>query len=133
VVTADNEALMWDALRIQHTAYGEPNPPVQADVDGSLRNVAAGQVMVVGTLDGVSAGAGLFTVPKFGMTEIAAVAVLTEFRRRHVASTMGADLTARAFALGLRPFLQCETANESRLYGKLGYRTVGELVTMSLR
>ena len=130
-VAADDEA-MWHALRIQYASYGEEKGVVQADVDGALRAAAAGQVMVLATVDGTPAGAGLFTEPKLGMTEIAGVAVLPEFRRRHVASLIGTDITERAFAAGLRPYLQCETENEGRLYGKLGYRTVGELMTASL-
>ncbi|TDP96190.1 GNAT family N-acetyltransferase [Labedaea rhizosphaerae] len=132
LVVADTDETMWDALRIQYVAYAEGAELVQADVDGALRAGADGQVMVLATVDGKPAGAGQSTVPKLGMTEIAGVAVLPEFRRRHVASLIGAELTKRAFAAGLRPYLQCETENEGRLYGKLGYRNSGELVTASL-
>lgn len=132
MVVADTNETMWDALRIQYVAYAEGAAVVQADVDGALRNVAAGEVMVLATVDGTPAGAGMFTVPKLGMAEIAGVAVLPEFRRRHIASLVGVELTRRAFAAGARPYLQCETENEGRLYGRIGYRNVGELVTASL-
>lgn len=132
LTVANTSETVLHALRVQYAAYGESKEVVQADVDGSLRSAAKGEVMVLATFEGEPAGAGLFTVPQLGMAEIAGVAVAEKFRRRHIASLVGADLTARAFAAGFKPYLQCETENEGRLYGKLGYRNVGELVTASL-
>ena len=130
-VAATDEA-MWHVLRIQYQAFGETNEVIQADVDGALRSLPDGQVTVLATIDGKPAGAGLYTEPRLGMAEVVGIAVAPEFRRRHLASLITADLTKRAFAAGLQPYLQCETENEGRLYGRVGYRNVGQLVTASL-
>lgn len=132
LTSVDTDEAMWHALRIQYASYGEASAVVQADVDGALKAVSEGAPMVLATADGVPAGAGLYTSPRLGMTEVVGIAVLPEFRRRHIASLVTADLTARAFAAGLKPYLQCESENAGRLYGRIGYRIVGQLVTASL-
>lgn len=88
--------------------------------------------MVLARCDGAPAGAGLFTPPHEGLAEIAAVGVIPEYRRRGIASAVGAALTRAVFAAGAMPYLQTETKNEQRLYGRLGYRAIGELIATSL-
>jgi predicted GNAT family acetyltransferase len=58
--------------------------------------------------------------------------VIPEHRRRGIASAVGAALTRAVFAAGAIPYLQTETRNEQRLYGRLGYRAIGELIAASL-
>lgn len=131
VSTATTDAELWDAAAVQNAAYGEPET-TQPDLDRLRSTVDRGGAVVLARLDGKPAGAGLFTPPSGGLTEIAAVGVLPEFRRRGIASAVGTALTEGAFAAGLRPFLQTETENEGRLYGRLGYRRIGAVVAMSL-
>lgn len=78
------------------------------------------------------AGSGLFTAPAHGLSEIAAVGVLPRYRRQRIATVIGTVLSRAVIACGATPDLQTETTNEHRLYGKLGYRAVGELVVRSL-
>lgn len=132
ITVADTSEAMWHVQRIQYVSYGEEAAVVQADVDGALASAKDGQLTVLATLDGQPAGAGLYTEPRLGMTEVVGIAVAPEFRRRHIASLITAELTKQAFAAGLKPYLQCETANEGRLYGRVGYQNIGQLVTASL-
>jgi predicted GNAT family acetyltransferase len=72
-------------------------------------------------------GAGLYTAPEFGLTEIAGVAVLPNHQRRGIAGAITAALTTAALDRGIQPFLQFEHDEPARVYERVGYRQVGEL------
>lgn len=120
------------AALVQNIAYSADAEVSDADVDRLRATNNAGGGVVLARCEGAPAGAGLFTPPGGGLAEIAAVAVLPEYRRRGVATAVGADLSRRVLDAGATPYLQTETDNEQRLYGRLGYSTVGELVAISL-
>ena len=122
---------LWAVARVQNTAYGERVETGRHDVDRLRRTVDGGGAVALARWDGVPAGTGLFTSPRHGLVEIAAVGVLPAYRRRGIASAVTAALTSAAFAAGATPYLQTETANERRLYARLGYHTVGELIAIS--
>ncbi len=124
----DPRAAAW----VQNIAYSGEAEVTEADADRLRGTNSAGGVVVLARCESEPAGAGLFTPPSDGLAEIAAVAVLPEYRRRGIASAVGADLSQRAFAAGVTPYRQTETHNENRLYGRLGCSTVGELVALSL-
>ena len=132
LIAATSDEDLLAVARVQNIAYGEPAEAGEHDVDRLRRTIAAGGGVVLSRCDGVPAGAGLFTPPRDGLAEIAAVGVVPQFRQRGIASAMGAELTRAVFAAGATPYLQTETTNEQRLYGKLGYRTVGELIAIGL-
>lgn len=122
-----------DAAWVQNVAYTGDAEVTEADVDRLRGTRGAGGAVVLARCAGKPAGAGLYTPPRDGLAEIAAVGVLPEYRRRGIASAIGADLSRRVLDAGATPYLQTETRNEQRLYGRLGYATVGELVAISLR
>lgn len=129
---AASQAQLWAAAHVQHIGYAEDGEVTRHDVDRLTGTVEAGGGVVVAWIDDVVAGAGLFASPSHGLAEIAAVAVLPEFRRRGVASAVVTELSRAVFGVGAAPYLQTESENEERLYGRLGYRTVGSLVVLSL-
>jgi ribosomal protein S18 acetylase RimI-like enzyme len=120
------------AARIQNIAYGADAEVTEADLGRLRATNDTGGAVVLARCEGAPAGAGLFTPPGDGLAEIAAVAVLPEYRRRGIASMVGADLSGRVLDRGATPYLQTESDNEQRLYGRLGYSTVGELIAISL-
>lgn len=131
LITAGSDAELWEVAAVQNVAYGEQEP-TQPDLDRLRSTVDRGGAVILARHGDRPAGAGLFAPPAHGLTEIAAVGVLPEYRRRGIASAVGRALTDAAFAAGVTPFLQTETENENRLYGRLGYRTIGAVVAMSL-
>jgi predicted GNAT family acetyltransferase len=90
-------------------------------------------VVVALTADGEYVGTGLHTRPTGGRTEVAAVGVQADHRRRGIASAIGYELSVAASRAGAQPFLQAEGPGERRLYERLGYRVVGEFVAPALR
>jgi ribosomal protein S18 acetylase RimI-like enzyme len=133
VVEARSEEDLRAAAWVQNIAYGEPADVGDVVQLGRLRaTTGAGGAVMLARREGAPAGAGLFTPPHDGLAEIAAIGVIPEHRRRGIASAVGAALTRAVFAAGVIPYLQTETRNEQRLYGRLGYRAIGELTAISL-
>lgn len=132
VGVAISEEELRAAAWVQNIAYSGDDEVTEADVDRLRTTDEENGVVVLARFGGAPAGAGLYTPPCGGLAEIGAVAVLPEYRRRGLASVVSADLSRRVFAAGVVPYLQTETHNEDRLYGRLGYSTVGELMTVSL-
>lgn len=120
------------AAVVRNIAYGQGHSASEADVTRLRSTVEHGGVVMCAHYDGAVIGAGLFTAPQRGLAEVAAVGVLPEFRRRGVALALTAQLSSTALSRGARPFLQTESMNEQRLYGRIGYTRVGELATASL-
>jgi ribosomal protein S18 acetylase RimI-like enzyme len=129
-MTPDDD--LWAVVSVQNAAYGETAPVGQHNVDNRRTTLQGGGGVVLARYFGTPVGAGLFTPPKYELAEICGVGVLAAYRRRHIASATAAALTEAVFAAGATPYLQTETVNEERLYGSLGYMTVGHLTTTSL-
>lgn len=133
VSLADGEDDLRAVALVQNTAYGAGATVTGADIARLRAGQGKGGVVVLARCDGAPCGAGQAMPPHGGLVHLAGVAVLPEFRRRGIASAVGADLSARAFASGARPYLETETSIENRLYGRLGYATAGEMTAISLR
>lgn len=132
---ATTDAQLWQVAGVQNGAYGE-GPPTEHDLARLRRTVHGGGAVALAVLHGsgaddVPVGAGLFTVPVGGLTEIAAVGVVAEYRRRGIAAAIGYRLTQAALDAGAVPYLQAEGEAEQRIYGRLGYRTIGALTAIS--
>lgn len=128
---ATDEDLRAAAL-VQNIAYGVGATVADADLDRLRSTRNEGGTVVLARHAGTPAGAGLHTPPRAGLAQIAAVAVLPEYRRRGIASSVGAELSRRVLAAGAAPYLETETQNEQRLYARLGYSAIGELIAISL-
>jgi RimJ/RimL family protein N-acetyltransferase len=132
---ATTDAQLWQVARVQNGAYGE-GPPTEHDVARLRRTVRGDGAVALAVLHGggaddVPVGAGLFTAPAGGLTEIAAVGVVEEYRRRGIAAAIAYRLTRAALDAGAIPYLQAEGEAEQRIYGRLGYRTIGALTAIS--
>ncbi len=127
---AATDAELWRAAGVQNTAYGE-GPTTEHDVARLRRTVHRGGAVALAMSGAEPVGAGLFTAPAGGLTEIAAVGVAERYRRRGIAATIGYRLSRAALDVGAVPYLQAEGEAEQRIYGRLGYRTIGALTATS--
>ncbi|MBV8259203.1 MAG: GNAT family N-acetyltransferase, partial [Actinobacteria bacterium] len=120
----------------QHEAYAEPGPPSNAWVEGMLRGVAAGGLVVLArdTGTGEPAGGGQCTPPAEGATELAAIGVRPAYRRRGIAAAMTAWLAERMRARGASlVWLTAAGEPEARIYAGVGFERVGDALYISLR
>lgn len=127
----DRELL--DVRTVQHEAYGEAERPNTSDVQRLSANLAArGMAVLARASDsGESAGAGEYTPPLDGLTEITSIAVRAPFRRRGIAAAITGWLVRSAFDAGAdAPFLMANET-EVRIYARAGFRTMSEILHIS--
>ncbi|WP_447006223.1 GNAT family N-acetyltransferase [Saccharothrix isguenensis] len=129
-VTSDADLLAVSV--VQNTAFGVGTAG-EEDVARQRSLLRDNGVIVLARLDGEPVGAGVYTGPCYDLAQVAGIAVLPAFRRRGIASAVCADLTARVFDAGCTPFLESEPDNAVRLYAPLGYRTIGESASITLK
>ncbi|GAB2971404.1 GNAT family N-acetyltransferase [Saccharothrix stipae] len=130
-VTSDDDLLAVSV--VQNTAFGVGGVAGVRDVARQRSLLRDDGVVVLARLDGVAAAAGAHTAPRYGLSQVAGIAVLPSFRGLGIASVVCADLTARVFDSGCTPFLETEPDGKvTRLYGPLGYRTIGESASVTL-
>lgn len=129
-MVADEPSLLA-AAQVQNAAY-QVAEATAADVNRLRRLVGADGRVALAYLDGLPVGAGLSTAPAQGASEVAAVGVLAEFRRRGVATAVTATLTHDLLTREVVSFLQAEHASECALYERLGYSTVAEMTFATL-
>jgi ribosomal protein S18 acetylase RimI-like enzyme len=74
-------------------------------------------------LDGRAVGAGMYTTPLDGLTELVGIATLEEYRRRGVAGALTAHATRNAFERGVEAvFLSAADERAGRVYERVGFR-----------
>ena len=119
--------------RVQYEAYGESGDPTDADAEALLRNLdAGGGALLARTTDGLAVGAGEFTAVIGGVSEITSIGVVPAFRRRGIAAAVCAGLARDVRAAGAdSPFLMANEA-ESRVYHRVGFEPVGEVLHISM-
>ena len=77
-------------------------------------------------------GGGVFVAPHDGVTEIAAIGVRERFRRSGVATAMVRRLAQEAREAGATTvFLMAESPVEERIYARIGFETIGEMLHIS--
>ncbi|ROP37835.1 GNAT family N-acetyltransferase [Saccharothrix texasensis] len=131
-VTSDEDLLAVSV--VQNTAFDVAGEVGARDVARQRSLLRDDGVIVLARLAGEPAGAGACTAPKHGLSQVAGIAVPARLRGRGIASAVCADLTARVFDAGCTPFLETEPGwKVTRLYGALGYRTIGESASISLK
>ncbi len=95
--------------------------PPEGDVEHFLRTVGAGRAFVA-WLDGQPVGAGVYSAPFDGVTEVAGLATLEPFRRRGIATALTALAVRRALEQGVE--VACLTAADERagrVYERVGF------------
>lgn len=95
--------------------------PTRSEVDDFRARLVTARAFL-GLLDGVPAGTAVFTAPHEGLSEVAGVATLPEFRRRGIATAVTARATETAFASGVDTvFLSTVDEGAARVYRRLGF------------
>jgi ribosomal protein S18 acetylase RimI-like enzyme len=134
---AAGDADLAAAAAVQHHAYQMPYPPRPPDIARLTRLTERGGLIAIAIDDasGAVTGSGLVDVAgdRPGAGELAAVAVLTAFRRRGIASALSAHLarTAHSRGIGL-VFLEAEP-EEEQIYRRTGFTDATTKLWASMR
>jgi ribosomal protein S18 acetylase RimI-like enzyme len=133
---ATNDADLTAAATVQHHAYEMPHPPGPQDIPRLTRLVQRGGLVAIAVDEssGTATGTGLIDVTNDvpGVGELAAVGVLTAFRRRGIASALSAHLARTAHSQGISlVFLEAEP-EEERIYRHAGFADVTTKIWASL-
>lgn len=118
----------------QNEAYGEaaPNPDVVIKQRAFLQ---AGGIAVLArdSLTGEAAGGGICNVPFDQTTELSSVGVRAPYRRRGIAAALTAHLVQLAWAAGVTTvFLMAAHEAEARIYARIGFQPIGEVLDIRL-
>ena len=71
----------------------------------------------------------MYTIPSDGITELAGIATLEEFRQRGVATALTSHAVATAFANGLEiVFLSAADARAGRVYERVGFQAFATML-----
>jgi GNAT superfamily N-acetyltransferase len=134
---AAGEAHLAASVAVQHHAYQVPHAPGPHDLARMTGLVQRGGIVAVAVDDdtGTVVGTGLVDVAAEypGVGELAAVGVLTAYRRRGIASAISASLARSAHERGTGlVFLEAEPAEE-QIYRRTGFTDVIAKVWVSIR
>jgi ribosomal protein S18 acetylase RimI-like enzyme len=130
--TTDDD--LWGMLAAQNEAYGGSAPTAE-QVESQRAFLTAGGLAILArdAATGEPAGGGACTVPANGTTELAGVGVGEKFRRRGIAAAMTARLVRAALDAGVTTvFLMAAGEEEARIYARVGFSQVGEVLHISL-
>lgn len=131
---ATTDEQLRQVAEAQNEAYGQPET-TDHDVD-RLRGTVQGGGLVALARDpatGRGVGGGLCAPPHGGVSELAAIGVRTPYRRRGIATALTALLTRACPTVGITtPFLTPEDEAGERMYRRVGYRAVTEMLHISL-
>jgi ribosomal protein S18 acetylase RimI-like enzyme len=130
-----DDAGLLAAARVQHAGYGQPGEPTAGETAWLRSTVEGGGVVALaGINDGTAVGAGACSPPMNGLSELAGLAVTVSFRGRGIGAALSAHLTAAVLDRGCRTvWLEPGDPDIERIYARIGYRTVGEKLNISLR
>jgi len=135
LVAPSTEGEFRGVAEVQWEAYEERDPMPDSAIGGLRRTADTGGVVVLArdAETGEPAGAGLCVAPYHGVTELAAIGVREQFRRRGIAAAMAGWLTDAALAKGMTlVFLMAHGADEARIYARAGFVEQGEVLHISL-
>lgn len=133
LVTEDAD--LWQVARVMNAAFDAP-AATEHDVARMRRVLDSGGLVACATdtATGEAAGGGQLGSPHLGVAEVAGIAVLPAYRRRGIAGAVTALLTRAGGAAGITtPFLTPGSDEAGRVYARVGYRKVGEMLHTSLR
>ncbi len=127
VTAADGLGVIQELLTVQRRAFGESTamPATQAEAEAFRRRFATTQLYVA-QIDGQVVSAASLLPPYDGLTEIAGIGTLAEYRRRGIGAALTAYAVQQAFSQGLEGvFLTAADAAAGRVYQRVGFYTVG--------
>lgn len=118
---------------VQHEAYDDPDPVDDGTVERLRANLrhGAGAILARQIADREPVGAGEFTQPIDGVSEITSIAVRVRWRRRGIAAAVTARLLGDARIAGVEaPFLMANEV-EARVYARVGFERISEVLHIS--
>jgi ribosomal protein S18 acetylase RimI-like enzyme len=119
---------------VMNEAYDGDGPPADAWVDGVLQGLDAGALRCLArdAATGEPVGAGACAAPHGSACELHSVGVRTAYRRRGIASAITSRLAHRAATAGTETvFLMAHGEAEARMYERVGFQRVGEVLHIS--
>lgn len=125
---------IFDVGSAQSEAYGGDGTPSVNALPYWRKFAAAGGISVAAReiATGKSVGGGVCDVPFNATTELAGIGVRTNYRRRGIAGAMTAWLVQQALAAGTtHVFLMAAGEAEARIYGRVGFRLIGQVLHIS--
>lgn len=126
----EREALR-EAAAVQNAAYDAP-PPTEADITRLQGTVASGGgVTLARHADGEAIGSGLVTAAADGIAELAAVGVLTAWRRQGLAAALTGSLARAAFDNGTQTVTLQAYDTEQSIYARAGFTAASEIIFVS--
>jgi predicted GNAT family acetyltransferase len=127
----DRELL--DTRTVQHEAYGEPEAAGPADAETLAASLRSGGGAVLARVRDTSepVGAGEYTTPLNGLTELTSVAVRAPFRRRGIAAALTVWLLRTAFEAGVSTVFLMANEAEEQIYARAGFRTISRVLHIS--
>ncbi len=130
-----DDAGLLATARVQHAGYGQPGEPATGETAWLRDTIEGGGVVALASVgDGTAVGAGACSAPVDGLSELAGLAVAASFRWRGIGAVLSAYLTAAVLDQGCRTvWLEPGDPGIERIYARIGYRTVGEKLNISLR
>jgi hypothetical protein len=117
---------------VQYEAYGGPEPPGPSDVESLHRALEAGgwAVLAQTASSALPAGAGEYSPPFGGVTEITGVGVRPQYRRRGLAMAMTGWLIRKALEHEIpNTFLMAAEA-EKPIYARVGLVAHGQVLIL---
>ncbi len=134
VVTLDQHApaeALRENMNVNELGFDPNAAPVGlAEADDFRYRLGNGR-MFTAYLGGQAAGAGMYTAPLDGLTELVGIATLPEFRRRGVAAALTAHAAQEAFAHGAAAvFLSAADAQAGRVYERVGFQPRATVVSL---
>jgi GNAT superfamily N-acetyltransferase len=118
-------------VRAQREAFGEDPAVSSADLE-RMRGRDGLFVLARDVASGEPAGAGAGTTVIGGSTELAGLGVREPYRRRGIAAAITWELSRLAVAAGVTTaFLTPGDGVAERVYARVGYRSVGEMLHIS--
>ncbi len=125
----ESDAELFEMVRMQHDAFGEPGDVGAAAVQHRRRSRDTGSLLLVARDDGGAVvGAGMLRPPRAGLSEIVGVAVVAAQRRRGIAGAVVAELSRQAFDGGARAvYLEAEEG-AGGAYARAGFRDTASVI-----
>ncbi len=118
-------------VSVLNEAYGG-DPPTESEVERQKRRIEDGTIALLTLLDGEPAGGGLVVPPEDGLAEVTSIGVRGPFRRRGLAASIVSRLTELALERRVDlPFLMAASEAEARIYARVGYERMGEMLFIS--
>ncbi|HZU14815.1 MAG TPA: GNAT family N-acetyltransferase [Chloroflexota bacterium] len=112
---------------------GDESDPAPETIEGTRRSIARGMGALLATLDGQPAGVGSFTQPRDGLSEVAGIATLPEFRRRGIAGAVTAEALRMLFEEGVTlAMLTAADERAGRVYERVGFRPRTTMLHMAM-